>query len=97
MRMAEIVELIDTETTPNEAGVAVKTETRREVYADKQSVRRQEHYAANAAGQTVDVIFEVMADEYNEEAELQHRERRYKIVRAYSDRRGRVQLTCQIK
>ena len=99
MRMTELVELIDTVTKPNEVGIPTKTETRREVYAEKLGVKRSEHYAANAAGIRADIIFEVMADEYNDEAELQHGDKRYKIVRAYADPawRGRVQLTCAIE
>lgn len=99
MRMTEIVELIDTETTHNEVGMPIKTETRTEVYAEKMSARRSEHYAANAAGQRVDIVFAVMADEYNDEAELDYNGKRYKVVRAYADQawRGRVELTCAVE
>ncbi len=97
MRMDHIVELIDTVTEPNEVGIPVKTETRREVYADRLSVKRSEHYAANASGQRVDIVYAIMADEYQDEAELQDGTKRYKVVRAYQVGRGRVELTCQIK
>lgn len=97
MRMEHIVELIDTETTPNEMGIPVKSETRREVYADRLSAKRSEHYAANAAGQRVDIVYAIMADEYQDEAELKHGTKRYKIVRAYQSGQGRVELTCAIK
>lgn len=97
MRMEYIVELIDTETTPNEMGIPVKTETRREVYADRLSAKRSEHYTANAAGQRVDIVYVIMADEYQDEAELQDGAKRYKVVRAYQVGRGRVELTCALR
>lgn len=97
MRMEHVVALIDTVTEPNEVGIPVKTETRREVYADRLSVRRSEHYAANASGVRADIVYAIMADEYNEEAELEHSGRRYKVVRAYQAGQGRVELTCAYK
>ena len=58
-------------------------------------MRRQEHYAANAAVKRLMFIFEVMADEYNEEAELQHREEIQDCTSVLRPERT-VQLTCQI-
>ena len=97
MRMEHIITLNDTETTPGPSGVPVKTETRTEVYADKLSARRSEYYAANAAGVRADIVFAVMADEYNGETEVDWGGARYSVVRAYGAGKGRVELTCALR
>ncbi len=97
MRMVEELTLIDTVTTPDEEGFPVQTQTRREVWADRMSAKRSEHYQAKASGQKVDIVFAVMADEYQGEAEVEYQGTKYKVERAYQLGLGRVELTCALK
>jgi len=94
MRMSEELKLIDTVTTVNSVGIPVETDTVTTVFADKKSVKRQEYYAANAAGSRADVTFVVNADDYADQMRVEHNGIRYEVKRAYQIGLGRVELTC---
>ena len=101
MRMDEQIVLIAATTASNGRGVPTETETgRTTVWADKLSAKRSEHYAANAAGIRVDIIFSINADDYNGQAKIEHTAPGqetatvYDVVRSYAVGRGRIELTC---
>lgn len=89
--------LVDTETVPNEVGIPVLTETKTTVWADKLSAKRSEHYAANAAGIRVDIVFSINADDYTGQTEVEWNSKKYNVVRSYASGRGRVELTCALR
>lgn len=97
MRMDEQLVLIDTETTVNDVGIPVLTEFKTTVWADKLSAKRAEHYAANAAGIRVDIVFRVNADDYTGQTEVEWNGTKYNVVRSYAVGRGRVELTCALR
>lgn len=97
MRMDEQLVLIDTVTTVNDVGIPVLTETKTTVWADKLSAKRSEHYAANAAGIRVDIVFSVNADDYTGQTEVEWNSTKYNVVRSYQAGRGRVELTCALR
>lgn len=96
MRQIDELQLIDTVTTTSSVGIPVLTETSRTVYAEKESVKRSEYYAANASGFRADIVFVINEDEYNNEMLVKYESVYYKVVRAYT-KRGRVELTCAVK
>ena len=96
MRMIDTLELIDVATAANSAGVPVLTETIRTVYAEKESVKRSEFYAANSSGVRADIVFIVNEDEYNDEMLVKYGATYYKVIRAYT-KRGRIELTCTLR
>jgi len=89
--------LVDTVTSVNSVGIPVLTETKTTVWADKLSVKRAEHYAANAAGIRVDIVFSVNADDYTGQTEVEWNSTKYNVVRSYAVGRGRVELTCALR
>ena len=97
MRMEHQLVLVDTETVPNEVGIPVLTETKTTVWADKLSAKRSEHYAANAAGIRVDIVFSINADDYAGQTEVEWNSKKYNVVRSYASGRGRVELTCALR
>ena len=97
MRMDEQLVLVDTVTTVNSVGIPVLTETKTTVWADKLSAKRAEHYAANAAGIRVDIVFSVNADDYTGQTEVEWGGTKYSVVRSYAVGRGRVELTCALR
>ncbi len=97
MRMDEQLVLVDTVTTVNDVGIPVLTETKTTVWADKLSAKRAEHYAANAAGIRVDIVFSVNADDYTGQTEVEWNSTKYNVVRSYAVGRGRVELTCALR
>lgn len=79
----------------------------KEVFCTRKSVRRQEFYAAMAAGQSPRHEFEVMAADYDAmkvkdrnsgkayyPSELEYQGERMRIMRAYQGQGGTVSLTC---
>ncbi len=107
MRMEHQLKLVDTVTSVNDVGIPVLTETKTTVWADKLSAKRSEHYAANAAGIRVDIVFSVNADDYAGQTEVewnsfdefsgQYVKTKYNVVRSYAVGRGRVELTCALR
>lgn len=97
MRMEHQLELIDTVTSVNDVGIPVLTETKTTVWADKLSAKRSEHYAANAAGIRVDIVFSVNADDYAGQTEVEWKSTKYNVVRSFQAGRGRVELTCALR
>lgn len=97
MRMDEQLVLVDTVTSVNSVGIPVLTETKTTVWADKLSAKRAEHYAANAAGIRVDIVFSVNADDYTGQTEVEWNSTKYNVVRSYAVGRGRVELTCSLR
>lgn len=97
MRMDEQLVLVDTVTSVNSVGIPVLTETKTTVWADKLSAKRAEHYAANAAGIRVDIVFSVNADDYAGQTEVEWNRTKYNVVRSYQTGRGRVELTCALR
>lgn len=93
MRMIDVITLRDTTTAPSANGLATLTNVDKLVYADIQSVKRQEYYAAQAAGARADVVFVVNSDEYTGQMTVLYGTDIYKVSRTYQDR-GRVELTC---
>ena len=96
MRMTDELQLIDVVTTASSVGIPVLTETSRTVYAEKESVKRSEFYAANSSGARADIVFVINEDEYNDEMLVKYNAVYYKVVRAYA-KRGRVELTCALR
>lgn len=94
MRMEHLITLRATTTAPNSTGLAVETATDTTAYADIRSVKRAEYYAANAAGNSVDQVFVVNADDYAGQMQVVHNSVTYNVIRAYQVGLGRVELNC---
>jgi SPP1 family predicted phage head-tail adaptor len=93
--MLDVLTLRALTTSPDgSTGKAVQTAATTDVFADVQSVKRSEYYAADAAGQSVDIVFIVNSDEYNGQKEAVHNGTTYTIVRSYQTGQGRTELTC---
>lgn len=93
--MDKEITLRATITTPNATGLPVETSTNTKAFADVQSVRRQEFYAANAAGNSVDIVFVINADDYNGQMDVVYNSVDYSVVRSYQKGLGRIELNCQ--
>lgn len=92
--MAEEIILRDTVTGADANGAVTMTNTDKTVFAEKQSVKRQEWYASQAAGIKADTVYIVNADEYTDQMTVLSGSTVYKVTRAYQTGRGRVELTC---
>ena len=69
-------------------------ETRVTVFANEMSVTTQEFYLAQQAGYTDLLKFEVHPEEYHREVYAEHQGQRYRIQRAYHNKKRRtIELT----
>ena len=62
---SEVIELISFNTSIDENGFEINTETKEEVFANKKSVRSTEFYEAQKLGYKLSVMFVIRPYEYN--------------------------------
>lgn len=96
MYFSDRIKLRTWENGVDSAGFEVPgTLTAREVWADAQSVKRSEFYAAQNAGVRVDVVFAVRVEDYAGEVEVEHAGVIYDVVRSYKKGgSGTVEINC---
>jgi SPP1 family predicted phage head-tail adaptor len=68
--------------------------TQTEVYADVQSVRRSEFYAARQIGVDLAISVKLRAADYNGQERLVWNCTRYKVERSYTEAREMYELEC---
>jgi SPP1 family predicted phage head-tail adaptor len=76
-------------------GGITKTPTTKDVFADKQSVGRNEFYQAMQTGLRPEVVFVIMSVDYSGESQLTYNAKTYDIIRSYSKDDERVELVCK--
>lgn len=94
MYWRETATLIKAEKTDDADGYTSTGEKGREVFVDKQSVKRQEFYAARQSGDRLDVVFKLRAADYDGETIVEHDGKRYNVVRAYTRAGEFFELNC---
>jgi SPP1 family predicted phage head-tail adaptor len=75
------------------SGEPIRTITWTKVWADKQSVRQSEHYAAANVGLRPEVVFVVHSSEFNGHEMVRHDGKEYSILRRF-DKDGLTELVC---
>lgn len=78
----------DTEGYPAETVVST------EVFADVQSVKRSEFYAAKQIGVDLAITVKLRASDYDDQERLVWNGKRYKVERAYTEAREMYELEC---
>lgn len=75
-------------------GYPKETVTETEVFADVQSVRRSEFYAARQIGITLAIAVKLRAGDYAGQERLSWNGTRYKVERTYTEAREMYELEC---
>lgn len=75
-------------------GFPSESVTQTEVYADVQSVRRSEFYAARQIGVDLAISVKLRAADYNGQERLVWNGTRYKVERSYTEAREMYELEC---
>lgn len=78
-------------------GYPTETVQETEVWANIKSATRSEFYAANAVGINVSMVFEVHAEDWGGQTQVEYDGKLYDIVRAYQKGLGTVELVCSDK
>ena len=95
MLFKETINLISIATTENDMGDIVEVETPRQVFADKQSIKRNEFYQAAATGLRPELMFVIRTIDYEQEPKLSHNSKTYTIIRTYEKDGEFIELICQ--
>lgn len=74
-------------------GEVVPLYTYKMVYADKQSVRQNEHYEAKQFGLKPELMFVIRSSQFNNEERIKYNLKEYEILRTY-DKGETIELVC---
>lgn len=96
--MNDVIELLSIITNSNtdENGFEINTENKREVFAEKKSVRSNEFYQAQSKGFKIDIMFNIKPYEYEDEEYLMFENKKYKIERLYEKDTENLELICSM-
>lgn len=94
MYWRDVVILQDVQTDTDEEGYPRESVTQRRVYADVQSVKRTEFYAAKQLGIDLAITVKVRYGDYSGQERLSFQGRTYKVERAYTKAREFYTLEC---
>lgn len=92
-----IAYLISHTTSLNQYKQEITTDTRTEVYAQLDDIKRIEFYNAGKAGLNPEFMLTVARIDYNGEDEVELNNRRYGIYRTYKVDKDYIELYCQAK
>jgi len=94
MLFRDVIDLVGVTETPDGSGGIVETETIRQVFADKKSIRQAEFYQAAAAGLRPEIMFIIRSVDYQDERSLSHEGKKYNVIRTYDKNGEMVELIC---
>jgi SPP1 family predicted phage head-tail adaptor len=95
MLFSDVVDLITVTNGENDIGDTIETETPRQVFANKKSIRQSEFYQAAMTDLRPELMFEVRTIEYDEEPKLGYKGKTYNIIRTYSKNGEITELICE--
>ena len=95
MLFNEIVTLIIETHTINDIGDIIPVQAKRQVFADKQSVRQSEFYQSAATGLKPELMFVVRSIDYQDEPKIEYNGKQYTVTRAYAKGAELTELICQ--
>lgn len=95
MLWRDTIDLVSVTYQQDDNGEWVADETKRQVMADKQSVRQSEFYQAAMAGLRPEIMFLIRSVEYQGEQQLEYDSRRYNIIRTYDKDGEFTELVCE--
>lgn len=84
-------------TTQGVNGYPISTPSDTEVWSNEKSVTRAEYYSAYSNNINVVAIFEVHAEDYNNQTHVVANDKEYTIERAYKKGEGKIELICSDK
>jgi SPP1 family predicted phage head-tail adaptor len=94
MLFRDVVGLISVTYTENDIGDQIETETSRQVFANKKSIRQTEFYQAAQTDLRPELMFEVRTIEYEGESKLSYNNKDYTIIRTYEKDSELIELVC---
>jgi SPP1 family predicted phage head-tail adaptor len=90
----DVIELLEINEGVDADGFPTETITRKQIFANKKSIRQSEFYLARTQGLNLTNAFEIRAIDYNNEKRLIYNNVDYNIVRTYSKNGEILELSC---
>ena len=97
MLFRDVINLVSVTIAENEIGDSIEVPVKREVFADKKSIRQNLFYQAAATGLRPELMFVVRTIEYNQEPKLEYpigSDKEYNIIRTYDKDGEFTELVC---
>ena len=94
MYWRDIITLVSYDAADDGEGYTQETEKRSQVFADVQSTKRAEFYAARQAVDKITVVFLVRAADYQGETRIEYNGKSFDVVRAYTKAGEVFELNC---
>src|SRR5699024_6491760 len=95
MNWSDVVYLINDEPGLDDSGFPTHGEGEpRKVFANRQSVKSSEYYAAKQSGIQLSLIFEIRDIDYEGETKLKYKNEPYEVERSY-EKGEFIELTCK--
>ena len=94
-RWSEVIKLVKITYENNEYGDPKRKSTKRQVFANKKSIRQSEFYQAAVSDFRPELMFIVRYIDYEGEEELIYNDKQYNIIRTYSTQDEFIELICQ--
>lgn len=91
------IKLISETYTQDSIGQYVSEEAFTEVYAQANSISRNEWFEAGRNGLKAAIMFTIFAPEYNGELIIEHEGKRYGVYRTYTAKGDKIELYCEEK
>jgi len=95
MLFKEVLYLVTEIVTVNDVGNSISSQTKRIVFADKQSIRQNEFYQAQATGLRPELMFVIRSSDYANEQVIEYNGKQYNITRFYDKGQDFTELICQ--
>lgn len=92
---SDVIELIKNNPSVDENGFETNNENKKEVFANKKSIRANEHYEAQKLGYKLSLMFEIKPYDYEDEEYLIYEDKKYKIERTYQKNSEVLELICR--
>lgn len=93
MRFNSAIHLITTTSVENDIGDLIQMYQKREIFAEKKSVRQSEFYQAAVTGLKPEITFVTWSREYKNEEKLEYNGKEYHIIRTF-DNGEKTELIC---
>lgn len=91
----DVAKLITYTQTVDDIGDTIITETEKEVFINKKSIRQSEFYQALSTGLKPEIMLEVRTIDYEDEKDVKYNNKSYNIIRAFSKNGEITELICQ--
>ncbi|MFS0864123.1 phage head closure protein [Fredinandcohnia sp. 179-A 10B2 NHS] len=95
MMWRDVINLISETIIENDMGDSISAETKKQVFANKKSIRQSEFYQAQATGLKPEMMFEIRYSEYNDEQKIEYNNKTYNVIRAYTKNEEILELICE--